>query len=311
MPLILGVPIVVWIIGVGAVSLATYVWSLSVPTGTLSWDNIVRWIDTNIRAVIDWAFGNIKKQFAPLLNGLGALVQAWGAVIDFITVLPTKLKGVGDTVLKSVVDSFIKPLQAAVDALKTVIIAALTSRVGVLETWRRAVADYIHGTIEKNIADAVSTIKTLVKAVTVTIPAQIAKTVTDIANITKLLAKTVTHLDALESFLKGELKRIIELVIPGAISGVISKIDALAKYISTTLDPMFNWLKSIKDKIEQLLKDLKDLAEELLDDTLNSDFTDYVGMYGWLMLEITKTYTPLIPEIFEEFTKNFDLKGGE
>ncbi len=299
--------VVLLVVGGVLVAQQNYQWSLSAPSGNTTWDNIVRWVDSNIRAVVDWAFKGIKSGVTEIVKGLGLTYDSLAVLVDFVKALPAKSKGVAEILIAAAIFSNVTPVKKMAENLQA----------------------NINTVIKADISSLKTSVATLIRAVTVTLPARIllAETAiqsikvwisgeyirtisnlnTRIADIIKSISTAISRIAALEALVSGKITRIITVELPAQIAGVVKRVAGLETLISTTLMPMFNQFNEWKKWLKELIDALKEIVEETADDVLESDAAGLVGQYGWIAAEITKVYAQTAPELLKALKEGYDV----
>lgn len=308
MPLILGIPILYYILGIGTISIATYTWYLTTPTGALTWKNIITFLDNNIRKVIDWSFGIIKAELFNLVVDTANLLQSIKVFIIYIQSLPSKLTNLSSTISSTIVTTYINPMKLAITTLTQTITQTITPKITALETWRKSVANWLHVEIEKPLLELITWRKSVANWLHVEIEAPLKKAITDIVKLTQMITIASLNLDKLKTYITTEINKITSIVIPDAVRSIYIDINAIKDLISTTFQPMFNFFKDGKHWLERLIEMIKQEWDDIADAVLNSDIEDAILGAGWLPAKITQIYTPILPKLIVSQTKTFGLK---
>ena len=161
------------IAGAAAIATSILAWSLTSPQGRVTWENITRWIDHNIKQVVEWiakqakeGFRKLSWEYYHLVNSIQALIQA----------IDNKINGVRVYILNYIFSSIWPALNRLAawridvaawlhNYIEANLVALLQWRVNVVSwlhnyiekqilnliAWRVNVSAYIHNVIEKNI----------------------------------------------------------------------------------------------------------------------------------------------------------------
>jgi len=114
------------LLGVGAIATTLLVWSLTTPSGRVTWSRIRAWVETQVKAPVEYALNGIKR-------GLGEVAEAWDSF----------RKG-----LKGYIDWAFDYLWKMHDWIMGHIYDYVVPRIAVLENWRKAFAGWFHREIE-------------------------------------------------------------------------------------------------------------------------------------------------------------------
>lgn len=302
MPLLLGIPVILWIAG-AAITLVTSYWVLSAPQGAISWPNIIAWADNSIRSVIDWAFKGVKQRLALLMTALTFWCKAWDVIIDFMGALPQKISGVVAPAIQSIIDGYINPLKVLIDAISAQISGLVLGKISTLESWRVNVAAWLHKSIEAPLLKAISDIAGIITRIITLeqwrkdVSAYIHNTIEAGLNLLNL------NIEQNVKLLQNAITKASTDIMTYININAILKITAIEKWISTTADPMFNWFNNGKKWLDELINAIKEIFKEIEDDQLLQDAADAIYDCTWLMQEINKVYLPLLPEIIKQMVE--------
>lgn len=299
--------VVLLVVGGVLVAQQNYQWSLSAPSGNTTWDNIVRWVDSNIRAVVDWAFKGIKSGVTEIVKGLGLTYDSLAVLVDFVKALPAKSKGVAEVLIASAIFSNVTPVKKMAENLQTNINTVIKADISSLKTSITNILKVITVTLPARILLT----ETAIHAIKVWMSGEFVRTIasinTSITNILKAISTAVSRIAALEALISGKITRIITVELPAQITAVVKRVAGLESLISTTLMPMFNQFNEWKKWLKELIDALKEILEETADEVLESDAAGLIGQYGWIAAEITKVYAQTAPELLKALKEGYDI----
>lgn len=287
-PLIIG--------ALGAVTAVILGWYLSTPSGLVTWGRLVSWVETQIKAPVEWALSGIKEglkeaaeaweRFRWALSGYVDWVYSyiwqmhdwimwkyWNVVIPWLQFLQTYL----DDVRRYVYDT----LAASIAALTSWRYAVaywlhyyLEAKVIALENWRYAVANWLHSYIERLLLQTVAGLETLRQST--------AEAFDDVWKAISSLREGAISLGL--SLVKGitsdVLPNIAELIRSLGIS--LSRAIGIPAILST----LGAWISSLFDSI----------AKELQPDI---DFLDNLEL-DWLLIAYLQYTKPLVIDRADE-----------
>jgi len=129
--------VVLWAVGV--IATTVLVWSLTTPSGRVTWSRIRAWVETQIKAPVEYALEGIKR-------GLAETAEAWDSF----------RKG-----LKAYIEWAYDYLWKMHDWIMGYIYAYVLPRIATLEKWRVDCAAWLHKVIEANLLYALKSLAEL------------------------------------------------------------------------------------------------------------------------------------------------------
>ena len=307
LPLIAVGVVLVAIVGLGYIAVQNYQWSLSAPTGNTTLDNIVRWIDANIRAVVDWSFGGIKRGVNEILNGIGLTYDSLSVLVQFVLSLPAKSQTVAKMLIASAILSSTKSIQKLFDGLQSSVNNVLKTDIARLKSDIAALTTYAYKTLSASITLTNVGLKSVQAWITGEFERRIKTVISSVSSITVLVNHTITDLTSLKSLVTGTIMQKLTVDIPNQIIGVVSRVVALEKFVTTALSPMFFQFNDWKNWLKELVEALKETLAETADAALESDAAELLAQYGWLAGEITKVYADVAPELLRALKEGYSV----
>jgi len=129
--------VVFW--AVGAIATTVLVWSLTTPSGRVTWSRIRAWVETQIKAPVEYALNGIKR-------GLAETAEAWDSF----------RKG-----LKAYIEWAYDYIWKMHDWIMAHIYEYVVPRIATLEKWRIDCAAWLHKVIEANLLYALRSLAEL------------------------------------------------------------------------------------------------------------------------------------------------------
>jgi len=252
----------------GVVAATVLGWYLSRPHGKISWSAIVSWVETNVKAPVEWVFEGIKDRFWETARAFHNLY--WGVryytekINDFVTNTRTHLR---------------EYVRAYAEAVANSVIEA-----------RKAVTRRIWVSLH-DLQDYVNWIRfTLIKWIRQHLETKIAEVYTDLVWLKKATSNSINRLwEQLDSVRTG-LLTLGMTIVEGITTDVLPNIDELTKDLARKLAKAAG-LGAIFTAIGAWIASLiNSIARPLLKDM---DFNDRLEL-DWLLLAYLTIEAPVL-----------------
>lgn len=201
------------IVGLGAVLAGILSWVLPKVSGRLTWDNVINYIDVNVKQPVEWALKGIKARLA----------EAGKAFYDFVRTLYQVVEAINGQLTKSWA------------YIKGWINSAFIWRIQQLEAWRKTVTNYIYGWVTGEL----KTLRHWVTGIATDVYGQIAN------RLAKLESWRVTLLNYVQQ-IEADIRKSLE----SAKQAVLSTVFSITASLTDVIVPgISDYLKSFARSI--------------------------------------------------------------
>jgi len=235
----------------GAVAITVLGWYLSRPYGKVSWSGIVSWVETNIKAPVEWVFKGIKEKFWDIAR---CFHNAYWAVRYFTEKIESFVSNVRIH-LREYVRNYTEEVARNVIEIRKAVTRTIWISIHDLR-------DYVNWIVDTFVPSALSAIEGLVTKIAEDFFDFKAKTATSINHLWQQLSEVRTGLISLSMSL---IEGITSDVIPNINELTRDLIRKLSKALG--LEAIFStfgiWLSSLFDSVAKPLKSDMDFLERL------------------------------------------------
>lgn len=284
---------------IGALGVVTAVmlgWYLSTPRGRVTWGRLVYWVETQIKAPIEWALSGIKK-------GLRETAEAWErfrrALSGYVHWVYRYIWQMHDWIMwkyRNIVIPWLQSLQTYLDNVRRYVYSTLAATVAALTSWRYAVTHWLHNYLEAKVLALESWRYAVANWLHSHIERLLLQTVAGLETLRRSTAEAFDDVwKAISSLRKGAISLGLSLV-RGITSDVLPNITELIRSMGVSLSRAIGipailaalgaWINSLLDSI----------ARELQPDI---DFLDNLE-FDWLLIAYLQYTKPVVIDRADE-----------